>query len=311
MDRMHVTKIFIAVGETGSFAGAAQRLGVSPAVVSRSIAALERMLGVELLQRTTRNVRLTEPGRCYLDDVRDIVTELREASDAAAGAPNGQLVIATPASLSRSLVLPCVAEYLKRFPDVDVVAGFFDRAVDLAHEGVHVAVAFGRHRERAVVSTEAGHVRHVLCASAAYLERWGVPQHPAHLRRHAVIGLGTAAQPADWAFSAAEGAISMSLTPRITVTTTEAAIEAAGHGLGVARVLSHQAAGPVAEGRLRVVLDRYSELPQPVCVLRRERYREVPKVSQFVHILVEHLRCNLTLSRAQHRSFRGQHRPDV
>jgi DNA-binding transcriptional LysR family regulator len=160
---------------------------------------------------------------------------------------------------------------------------------------VHVTLAVGKLRDPAVISTPIGQVRHVLCAAPAYLDRHGVPQHPVDLLQHAVIGAAAAPAPMAWIFNGAADGIVMRLLPRLTVTSSEAVLDACAHGLGIARVLSHQAAGPVAEGRLRLVLEGFKEAEQPLYVLRQERYRDVPKVNLFVRMLVEQLGRSATL----------------
>jgi DNA-binding transcriptional LysR family regulator len=148
--------VFVAVGETGGFAAAAHRMGLSPAAITRSIASLETLLGVELLQRTTRNVRLTEAGQLYLDDIRHIIDELDEANDAATGLLKGRLVVVAPESFGTSFVMPCIAGYLRRFPHVELVASFPDQVDELPQEGVHVALAIGKLRDPAVIATPVG-----------------------------------------------------------------------------------------------------------------------------------------------------------
>lgn len=292
MDRMHMLNVFVAVGEAQGFAAAAHRLGLSPAAISRAIAALEKQLKVELLQRTTRNVRLTEAGRRYLTDIKHIVTQIDEVNAATTESPKGQLTVAAPVSFGKFIVMPCIAEYLERFPHVEVVAGFFDRVVDMAHEGIDVAIGIGRLRDPSVISTRVGQVRCVLCASPDYLDRHGVPQHPSDLVRHSVIGVSAELRTIKWKFDGADGRMSIELRPRLTVTSNDAALAAAARGLGVVRVLSYQAAALVIEGRLKIVLDQYGEAVKPVHVLRREGNRDAPKVRYFVELLLERLGAN-------------------
>lgn len=288
-------QVFIAVGETRGFAAAALRLNLSPAAVTRAIAKLERMLGVELVQRTTRSVRLTEAGQRYLHDVGRVVADIHAINDASTSAPKGQLVVSTPESFGKFYVMPCVAAFMQRFPEVGVVAGFSDRVVDMAQERIDVAIGIGQLRDPGLISTRVGQIRYLLCASPAYLERHGTPNTPVDLLHHAVIGRGAAFQPTEWNFDSAAGRMSMRLRARLTVTTDDVAIAAAASGLGVARLLSYQAEGLIREGKLRVVLHGYAEAARPVHVLRRERYRSVPKVCQFVHLLVERLARDASL----------------
>lgn len=284
--------VFVAVGEARGFAAAAHRLGLSPAAISRAIAGLEAQLEVELLQRTTRNVRLTEAGKRYLDDIKHIVTQIDEVNEATTASPKGQLVVAASASFGKFFVMPCIAEYLERFPHVEVVAGFFDRVLDMAHEDVDVAIGIGRLRDPGLVATRVGQVRCVLCASPDYLDRHGVPQHPSDLVRHSVIGVSADLRTIEWKFDCADGRTIIKLRPRLTLTSDEAALAAAACGLGVVRVLSYQAAALVIDGRLKIVLEQYGEAARPVHVLRREGNRDAPKVRYFVELLLERLGAN-------------------
>ena len=290
MERMHMLNVFVAVGETQGFAAAANRMRLSPAAVTRAIAGLEKNLGVELLQRTTRNVRLTEAGQRYLEDIRQIVTEIDQVNDTTTATPKGQLVVTAPESFGKVFVMPCIADYLQRFPGVDVVASFDDRAADLAEEGVDVSIGIGALRDPGLLSTRLGQVHSVLCASPAYLDRRGIPQHPGDLLHHAIIGMGEGNAPIEWMFGEGGGRMIMRLRPRLAVTTEDAGVAAACGGLGIARLLSYKVSELIAQGRLRPVLERYSDGPQSVHLLRRERCRDVPKISQFVQMLEERLR---------------------
>ena len=295
MERMHMLNVFLAVGETQGFAAAANRMRLSPAAVTRAIAGLEKMLGVELLQRTTRNVRLTEAGRRYLGDIRHIVSQIDHVNDSTSPAPRGRLVVSAPESFGKTFVLPCIAAFLKRYPAVDVVASFDSRGAELG-EGVDVAVAIGSLRDPGLLATGAGRVRTVLCASPAYLARRGRPSHPGDLLQHAIIGLGEGRDPVAWKFAdGGGGGVIMHLRPRLAVTTEAAGAAAACAGLGVARLLSYTVAEPIAQGRLQPLLESHAEGAQPVHILRREQCSGLPKIARFVDLLAEQLRANSLL----------------
>lgn len=295
MERMHMLNVFLAVGETQGFAAAANRMRVSPAAVTRAIAGLEKMLGVELLQRTTRNVRLTEAGRRYLGDIRHIVSQIDQVNDSTSAAPKGQLVVSAPESFGKTFVMPCVAAFLKRYPAVDVAASFDSRGAELG-EGVDVAVAIGSLRDPGLLATGAGRVQTVLCASPDYLARRGSPAHPGDLLQHAIIGMGEGREPVAWKFGDGNGGgVVMHLRPRLTVTTEAAGAAAACAGLGVVRLLSYTVAGLIAQGRLQPLLESYSEGAQPVTILRREQCSGLPKIARFVELLAEQLKGNSLL----------------
>ncbi|MEI7995874.1 MAG: LysR family transcriptional regulator [Methylococcaceae bacterium] len=146
MNRLHLMTVFVAVAEEESFAGGARRLEMSPPAVTRAIAALEDRLGVKLLTRTTRYVRVTDAGNRYLDDARRIIGEMDEADEAAAGInaePRGHLAVTAPVLFGRMFVIPGIVDYLQRYPDMEVSAVFIDRVVNLLEEGFDVGVRIG------------------------------------------------------------------------------------------------------------------------------------------------------------------------
>ncbi|MBY4947970.1 LysR family transcriptional regulator [Cupriavidus respiraculi] len=293
MDQIHLMTVFVAVGEGQSFAAAARRLDLSPAAVTRAISALEDRLGVKLLMRTTRSVRLTEAGRRYLDDARNILASIAEANEAAAGvnaAPRGNLSVTASVLFGKTYVTPCIVEFLDAYPEVEVSAVFLDRLVNLMDEGIDVAVRIGHLPDSSLRALRVGQVRRVLCASPAYLERHGTPEHPADLLRHTLIAATGISPRAEWKFGALEDPTMVRASPRLTVNSNDAAIEATVAGLGICRLLSYMIADHVADGRLRIVLPDYEESPWPVHVLHRESKYGSSKVRHFIDLLAAHLR---------------------
>lgn len=293
MDQIHLMKVFVAVGELESFAAAARRLAISPAAVTRAVTALEEQLGVKLLLRTTRSVRLTEAGGRYLQDTRHILASIVEANEAAAGinaAPKGDLAVTAPILFGKKFVMPCIVRYLQQYPEVDVSAFFLDRVVNLVEEGMDVAVRIGQLPDSGLKALRVGKMRRLLCASPEYLERHGTPRHPSELQKHEVIAAGTLSPRTDWRFGAIDDSTLIRMKPRLTVTSNDAAIAAASAGLGIARLLSYQVADEVAAGRLQVILAEYEEAPWPIHILHRESKYGSTKVRTFIDMLAEHLR---------------------
>ncbi|AIN59811.1 LysR family transcriptional regulator [Pseudomonas soli] len=299
MDQIHLMKVFVAVGELESFAAAARRLAISPAAVTRAVSALEEQLGVKLLLRTTRSVRLTEAGGRYLEDTRHILASIIEANEAAAGinaAPKGDLALTAPILFGKKFVMPCIVRYLQQYPEVDVSAFFLDRVVNLVEEGMDVAVRIGQLPDSGLKALRVGKMRRLLCASPEYLERHGTPRHPSELQTHEVIAAGTLSPRTDWRFGAIDDPTLIRMKPRLTVTSNDAAIAAASAGLGIARLLSYQVADEVAAGRLQVILAEYEEAPWPIHILHRESKYGSTKVRTFIDMLAEHLRSHAHLS---------------
>ncbi len=292
MDQIHLMQVFVAVGEQESFVAASRRLDLSPAAVTRAICGLETRLGVRLLRRTTRNVRLTEAGRRYLDDSRNILSSIAEANEVAAGvnsAPKGHLAITAPVLYGRLFVMPCVVDYLKQYPEVEVSAHFVDRIVNLVDEGIDVAVRVGNLPDSSLKALRVGQVRRVLCASPEYLARHGVPQHPSDLQRHTIVAAAGVSPSMEWKFG---NATAVRIKPRLTVTSNDAAIDAVLSGLGICRLLCYEVAAELAQGRLKVVLAEHEEAPWPVHILHREGNFGSSKVRNFIDMMATSLRAH-------------------
>lgn len=299
MDRLHLMTVFVAVGDEGGFAGAARRLGMSPPAVTRAIASLEARLGVKLLHRTTRHVRVTDAGQRYLDDARRIVAEVDEADEAVAGinaAPRGQLTVTAPVLFGKLFVMPGIVAYLQRYPQVSVSALFLDRVVNMLEEGVDVAVRIGPLPDSSMRAIKVGEVRRVLCASPGYLAAHGIPAQPADLQAHTIIAATNVSPSVEWKFEAAAGAEAVRLQPRLLVTSNDSAIEAARGGLGITRLLSYQVAGLVQSGELQLVLPAYESAPLPIHIVHRESKYGAARVRSFIDLLVERLRADMHLA---------------
>ena len=293
VDRTHWMTVFVAVAEAQGFAAAAQRLAMSRPAVTRAIASLEEHLGVKLILRTTRSARLTEAGDRYLDDARLILARMAEADEAATGAgaaPQGHLNVTAPALFGKAHVMPAIAAYLQKFPATSVSAYFMDRVVDMLDEGMEVGVRIGPLTDPRLTGVHVGSVRRVVCASADYLGARGIPRHPDELLQHAVVAAAGVSPSNAWDFREGGSEFSVRVTPRLTVSSNDAAVKAALMGVGISRLLSYQVAAHVAAERLHIVLADYEEEPWPVHVVHPADGHASPKVREFVDLLVQHLR---------------------
>jgi DNA-binding transcriptional LysR family regulator len=285
----------VAVAEEEGFAAGARRLGMSPPTVTRAVAALERRLGVQLLHRTTRHVRTTDVGQRYLDDARRILAEADAADEAAAGInaePRGRLVVTAPVLFGRIFVMPGIVEYLERHPATQVSAMFLDRVVNLLEEGVDVGVRIGELPDSSMRASRVGAVRVVVCASRDYLRHHGTPRTPQDLPKHSLIASSAGSGVLEWHL----GGRTLKVQPRLTVTTNDAAIEAALRGFGVARLLSYQVARHLTAGGLTALLEQYEPQPRPIHIVHREGRHASAKVRAFVDLMVERLRSDPALA---------------
>jgi DNA-binding transcriptional LysR family regulator len=299
MDRLHLMTVFVAVAEEESFAGGARRLGMSPPAVTRAVAALEERIGVKLLNRTTRYVRVTEAGQRYLDDSRRIIAELDEADEAAAGInakPRGHLAVTAPVLFGKLFVLPGIVEYLQCHPAMEVSALFLDRVVNLLEEGLDVGVRIGELPDSSMKAIRVGSVRRVMCASPGYLDMHGTPHTLAGLSGHTLIAASAVTPTQEWKFGKGAGQSSVRVKPRLTVNTNDAAVEAAAQGFGITRLLSYQVAAYLASGQLKIVLPELEPASMPVHVLHREGRYASAKIRSFVDLIAARIRVNPALN---------------
>lgn len=301
MDRFQEMRVLLAVTEAESFAGGAKLLGISPPSVTRAIAALEARLGTLLLARSTRSLRLTEAGQRYVEDCRRILLELEEAEELAAGGslrPRGRLTVTAPVMFGELFLIPLIAQYLDRYPEVEINALLVDRVVNMAEEGIDVAVRIGHLPEGEHPALQVGQVRLVLCAAPAFLDRVGRPRHPDELRDAPIVISSASSLPPHWRFLGADGPLGFTPNPRLTVSSNQAAIGAARLGWGYTRVLSYQVAEAVVRGELELVLEAFEPPALPVHIIHLGGRQVSAKVRSFVDHCVARFRADPALRAA-------------
>ncbi|WP_031438407.1 LysR family transcriptional regulator [Methylobacter tundripaludum] len=299
MSRLHLMSVYVAVVDAEGFAGGARKLHMSPPAVTRAVAALEERLGVKLLNRTTRYVRMTEAGQKYYEDAKRIIALADEADDAALGInaePRGQLTVTAPVLFGRMYVMPGIVEYLRRYPAVEVNALFVDRVVNMLEEGVDVAIRIGDLPDSSYRALRGGAVRRVVCASPDYLAARGIPQTPEDLPAHDII-LARGVNPANEMRFVRDGQpVTVKLQPLLSISDNNSAAYAAMAGLGITRLLSYQIAEPLQTGKLKIVLSEFESPPVPIHILHREGRHSLAKIRSFVDMMAERLRAELSLN---------------
>jgi DNA-binding transcriptional LysR family regulator len=286
MDRIDAMAAFVAVADLEGFAAAARKLGLSPSNVTRLIAALEDRLGARLLQRTTRSVTLTDVGARYLERARRILSDVEEAEISAQAertAPSGRLVVSAPIGFGRLHVSPVMSKYLQRYPDVSGELRLSDRMINLVEDGVDLAVRIGHLPDSSLVARSVGDMRRIVVASPHYLSRRGEPNHPVAVTSHDTIQFGAS----DWNFVEDGREVRVPCTPRFITNSADAAILHAEQGGGLTRVLAYQAAGAIAAGRLKIVLERFEQALLPIHIVYPTSRLLSAKVRAFVDLVVE------------------------
>jgi DNA-binding transcriptional LysR family regulator len=290
MDRIRTIEAFLAVARTGGFARAARALGVSPPVVTRAVSELEARLGVRLVNRTTRHVRLTDTGLAFAESARRALVELEAAEAGAAGervVPSGLLTLGASVTFGRAVLRPVVEDFLAGHPQVSVRLVLADRVMSLVEEGLDLAVRIADLPDSALIARPAGRVQRVLVASPAYLKRAGSPRSPADLARHTLIHFS--------AFTPVEPLGAFAAAPRLTVNDAAAAIAAAESGLGITEALSYMVADSLAARRLRRILPAASPPPVGVHLVYPGARAPAPKTRAFIEFALPRLAQRLTM----------------
>ena len=294
MDDIYLMTVFVAVCDGLSFAGAARTLDLSAAAVTRAIQTLERRRGVALLVRHTRRVTLSEAGRRYLEDARTLLRLIADAEAAASDAnvvTRGHLRVTAPVLFGRLFVVPGIADYLRRYPEMTVAATFVDRTVNLIDEGFDVAIRIGQLPDSGMKALKVGEVGRTACASPEYLSRHGVPQHPTDLYKHRTLAIDVAAQQVVWKFGSRQSPMPVKLKPACGFTGSDAAIAAAELGLGIVYLPTYQVREKMDGGSLTPVLTAFASDTVPIHLLHRESRFGSSKVRHFIELLAERLRA--------------------
>lgn len=294
MDKLRAMQVFVQIVEAGSLTGAAAVLGMSGPAVVRSLAALERAIGVRLLQRTTRRSSLSDEGREYYERCKRVLAEVDEAEtsmSARRSEPHGRLRITAPATYGRMHVAPIVNAFIAKYPEVEVELLLLDRVVDLVEEGLDAAVRIGELPDSTLVARALGETRRVVCAAPAYLRRAGIPKTPAELQAHRCIVFSGLAAANEWSFGAKRQRVAV--RPVLRTNQVDAALDACIRGLGCGQFLSYQVETALDEGKLKRLLKEYEPPPLPIQIVYPHA-----RPSSNVRVFIE-LALALTASRSR------------
>ncbi len=288
MDRLDGMRTFAEVAAAGSFSEAARRLGISKALASKYVSQLEERLGSRLLNRTTRKVSLTEVGQSYLLRCKAILEEvddLEETVQLQQGRPRGLLRIAGPRVLGQDLLVPEVARFLDRYPEITVELLLDERRVDIVQEGFDLAIRIGHLNDSAMIARKLCDYRYVICASPDYLECHGAITHPRDLATHAAIINTNLAPSTQWDFLIEGQLERVGLQPKVRVNTDRAvrALVRAGQGAGLC--LFPGVEEDIRAGRLVRLLEGFEAYDRPVSVV----YPHARLLSGKARAFIDHL----------------------
>nr|WP_315255190.1 LysR family transcriptional regulator [uncultured Duganella sp.] len=291
-NKFQAMEVFVQVVDAGGFRRAAEQLKLPKVTVSTLIKQLELTLAVKLLHRTTRHVSVTADGAAYYAHCLRILSQVREAEEALSQSrlsPSGRLRVDAPTGLASEVLVPALADFFARYPDIRLELGCSDRSVDLIGEGVDCAVRGGELSDQHLIARRVGAMRYVTCASPAYLAQYGCPSHPDDLRQHRCLDYFSArtGQVYHWDFT--RDGEWIQTTPRSHFGLNDSyAYAAAGlAGLGIVQMASFLMAPMINDGRMVSILDEWSNTPMPVHVVYPQNRHLSAKVRVFVDWVAE------------------------
>ncbi len=288
MDKLGAMRAFDRVARRGSFSAAAGDLGISKAMVSRHIANLENELGVQLFNRTTRRLHLTEVGSAYLERVRAILEEIDEAEEAVTqlnAEPRGTLRLVAPTNFGAFHLGRAIAGYMERYPEVQVDLSLNDRPFDLIEEGVDMAIRVGRLTDTSLIARQFATTRMVVCGSPEYLARHGVPMQPEELADHNCLIFTPSLPRSEWRFQGPEGPRNQRVSGSMVSDAGDPLRIAAIKGLGLIQQPEYMVWQDLSLGRLRTVLDDFAPPPRAINAIYPHRRHLSAKVRTLVSFL--------------------------
>ncbi|WP_434605948.1 LysR family transcriptional regulator [Pseudomonas sp. D2-30] len=291
MDRLQAMQVFRRIVELGGFGRAADDLGLPRATVSLLIQQLESHLGVQLLQRTTRQVRATLDGEAYYQRCGHLLEELDDLENSLStqrSQPRGTLRVDMPIAFGCTWIVPNLADFYRRYPQLQLDLGFHDRQVHLQREGVDCAIRAGNIVDQALVARPIVRLHQVTCASPQYLAREGTPRRPEELSGHRAVGFASGnGRFFPFEFEAAGQVRELNMPSELTVNNADAYVTACEAGLGLIQAPRYHVQRQLAEGRLVQVLTEHPVPSWPISVVYPPHRQLSPRVRVFIDWVIE------------------------
>ncbi|WP_234455073.1 LysR family transcriptional regulator [Thermohalobaculum xanthum] len=287
-------KAFCRIVERGSFARAAEDLGVSPALLSREIKLLEESLGSSLLTRTTRSMSLTDQGRLYYDEAQGILDAVGRVEDRireGAGALRGHLKVNASSSFGQTVIAPLLPGFLRRYPDLRLTLALDDRVVDMVEGGFDVSIRIRSSMpDSTLIARKIGAVRQRIFASPDYLEDAGTPAQPQDITRHKIVGYLFADHLAEWELDGPGGITRIGVDPHVRVGSSLVLRDLLIAGQGIGTMPDFIANAAQRDGALVRVLPEHELPPREIWAVTAARLGMDARVSAFLDHLQAALR---------------------
>ena len=288
MDTITRMRAFVAVVDAGGFSAAARGVGRSKALMSKHVAELEEELGARLLNRTTRQISLTEAGEAVYEEAQEIIRRvgrLRDNIEASTAAPRGRLKVSMPRTMGDGELSRGVMEFLTRYPEIRMELTLEDRFVDLVEEGYDAAIRIAALADSGLIARKLAAFPVVVCAAPEVVATYGRPEHPSELAGLPCILDTNVRSPANWSFSEHAAKFAVAVSGRVEVNSPHAVAAAARAGLGFCRAPWMTVRRDIEAGRLVKVLDGYDMTELGVYIVYANRERLPAKMRVFIDFL--------------------------
>jgi DNA-binding transcriptional LysR family regulator len=282
--------VFARVIEAGSFTAAARLLGMPKTTVSRRIAALEREVGVRLLQRTTRSLNVTDAGRLYYEQSSQALRTIDDANLRLAEAraePSGTIRISAPVGFGGHFLPGAIFDFLAKYPKTKVELSLTDDRLNLVENRIDLAFRTGILPDSTLIARKLGSTHRILCASPNYLARQGMPVVPADLASHHCVIAGPSTVNAHWVLEGPHGQETVMVSGRFAANEMQVVIAAAIAGYGIAQLPHQVAEAPLKNGLLLRVLDDYTTPAGGLYIVYPSSRHLSPLVTAFMELAAE------------------------
>ncbi|MEO8777588.1 MAG: LysR family transcriptional regulator [Rhodanobacter sp.] len=286
MEDFSAISTFVRVVEAKSFAAAAAQLGMTPSGVSRAVSRLETQLGARLLFRSTRSLRLTDDGASFHARCKEILADLAEATEAlnfSTRKPTGKLRVGISLSVGRSAVIPRLADFEQRYPDIRLELSMSDTSMDLNGEGLDCAIRVGQLEDSSLIARKIGYLSNVVLASADYLRTHGAPRSIDDLKDHRCINyVDPNGRPRQWQFDTPSGQLGVDIDAHMLINDGESVLQAVAAGLGITQMPRMMAACLLDKGMVEMVMTDTTSTGKPVWIVYPQKKHLSARVQAFI-----------------------------
>lgn len=290
-NRIQDIAAFIAVVNAGSYTKATHTLGLSRSAIGKSITRLESQLGVRLLNRSPRQLSLTDEGLVMYERCQQILEDLEAVNtvmEVRREKPTGVLKLTAPLSLGQKHIRPLIERFLSEWPELNADIMFTDRYVDLIEEGFDIAIRVGEPKHDTRILTKTIARQHMItCASPAYLAQYGEPSSPQELKNHQAIFFRNAERRKHWHYTTPDGQYTHEGPSRMDIDSSEAMISSAIEGFGIVHLPEYLLYEAIARKELIPILTKFPTKTEPIRIMYSSKKHLSPRIRKFIDLITQ------------------------